>query len=304
MAQQHQQAHQIHDIPILGKVCKTARKKIRLQFLDVHSNILGFTLHRRHFPMASSPFLIDALVAQPAETAAWLERCLHDSCDAVACDVASAIAALKLARDLALKQCRASARSQAKLGAAAAEGCRNAAAALDAIASLCGSASLEAAITAALEEGRRGRTLHLNFQPVHCHRRLDVDVDADAGGLDFGQWVDIAALDGCQFVCAVNKDKNVPARGQRAFTVRVDVMAPDSTLVATLHLPPDAVAINIHGDDAATWTWTCTDSRIVVAYTAAPQAAEVAHTVHVYVLGTAVFTQRLVMDCAFACLCT
>ena len=72
--------------------------------------------------MANATFLLDALVAQPAETAAWLEQCFHHSCDVVASDVASAIAAVKLARDLGIKQCRASARAQAKLATAAAEG--------------------------------------------------------------------------------------------------------------------------------------------------------------------------------------
>ena len=80
---------------------------------------------------------------------------------------------------------------------------------------------------------------------------------------------------------------------QCAFTVHVNVTAVDSALVAVLHPPPDAVTVTVHGDEAATWTYT--DSRIVVTCTAASQAAEVDATVHVYVLGTAVFTQRLVM---------
>ena len=236
-----------------------------------------------------------------------LEKCFQDSCDAVATDVASAIAAVNLACDLGIKHCRALVHTAAKLATAAVEGFRNVAAGLDSIASLCASAmattvdSIEASFAAALEEGRRARQLHLNFQAVNHRRWLaELDVDADAGGLDFKQCVDVPSLDGCQFVCAVDKDKDLTwPRGQRAFTVRVDVMTPYSALVAALHPPPDAVTVGIHGDDTA--TWTCAQRPdgcgIVVAYTAGLQAAEVELTVHVYVLGTAVFTHRLVMEC-------
>ena len=138
----------------------------------------------------------------------------------------------------------------------------------------------------------------------------DMNVDADAGGLDFGQWVDIVALDGCQFACVVDKGKDKDnfswPRGRHSFTLHASAMTPDSALPAKFWLPPDAVAIHIHGDDAAACTWTCAqhpDGRgIVATYTAASQAAEVQLTVHVF--GTAVFTQRLVMDCAFARLFT
>ena len=269
--------------------------------------------------MATATFLVDALVAQPAETAAWLEQSLHSSCDAVASDVASAITALKLARDLGIKQCRASALAQTKLGTAAVEGSRNVAAGLDAIASLCGSALTSSheikAAKAALEEGRRGRHLVLELQQAanpcwSADSDMNVDADADAGGLDFGQWVDVQILDGCQFACVLDKGKDKDnfswPRGRHSFTLHASATTPDSTLPAQFWLPPDAVAIHIHGDDAATCTWTCAqhpDGRgIVATYTAASQAAEVELTVHVF--GTAVFTQRLVMDCAFARLFT
>ena len=267
--------------------------------------------------MANATFLLDALVAQPAESAAWLERCLHDSCDAVATDFASVITALKLARDSCARQTRALVRTAAKFVTASREGLRNVAAALDAIASLCGSTpvgDVEAAIAAALEEGRRARQLALDLQQAAnpCWSAdSDMNADADAGGLDFGQWVDIVALDGCQFACVVDKGKDKDKgltwpRGRHSFTLHANAMTPDSALPAKFWLPPDAVAMNIHGDDTATCTWTCAqhpDGRgIVATYTAASQAAEVQLTVHVF--GTAVFTQRLVMDCAFARLFT
>ena len=264
--------------------------------------------------MANATFLLDALVAQPAETVAWLERCLHDSCDAVASDVASAITALKLARDSCARQTRALVRTAAKFVTASREGLRNVAAALDAIASLCGSALASShGIEAALEEGRRGCHLVLELQQAAnpCWSAdSDMNVDADAGGLDFGQWVDIVALDGCQFACVVDKGKDKDnfswPRGRHSFTLHASATTPDSTLPAQFWLPPDAVAIHIHGDDTAACTWTCAqhpDGRgIVATYTADPQAAKVELTVHV--LGTAVFTQRLVMDCAFARLFT
>ena len=139
--------------------------------------------------MANATFLLDALVASPDKTLAWLEQCFQDSCERVATDVASAITALKLARELHVKQCRASARAQAKPATAAVEGFRNVAAGLDTIASLCASAMAAPVdgVEAALEEGRRGRTLHLNFQAVYRrHWSVESDVNADAGGLDFG----------------------------------------------------------------------------------------------------------------------
>ena len=165
---------------------------------------------------------------------------------------------------------------------------------------------IEAAVKAGLAEGRRARQLVLALQPVRCRScsvELDVDVDVNGGGLDdhyFRQWVDIAALDGCQFACVVGNDKGKGVtwpRGQHSFTLQANVMMPDSTqIVAALHLPPEAVKVVIHGDDTA--TWTCAqhpDGRSIIAtYTAASQAAEVELTVHV--LGTAVFTQRLVMN--------
>ena len=155
--------------------------------------------------MANATFLQDALVAQPAESAAWLEQCLHDSCDAVASDVASAITALKLARDLAIKHCA------------------------------------------------QGWFLALQAVSDHCWLAgLDV-VDADAGGLDFKRWVDTVALDGRQFVCAVDNDNGLTLpRGQHSFTARVNVITPDSTVLAVLHLPAGAVTVGIHGDDTAT----------------------------------------------------
>ena len=258
--------------------------------------------------MANTTFLMDALVARPAETLTWLQACFDRSCERVAVDVACAIAAVNLARDSCVRQCRASARAQAKLATAAHEGFLNVAAGLDAIASLSASAlastldGVEDAgkVKAAFAEGRRGLQLRVTFQAVKYRRwSVESDVDVDAGGLDFKRWMDVPTLDGCQFVCAVDKDndKDVPAacvswpRGQRVFTVRVNVMTPVSTLLAVLHLPPEAVTVGIHGDDTATWTFT--GSHIVVAYTAVSQAVEVELAVHV--LGTTVFTQRLVM---------
>ena len=260
--------------------------------------------------MENRGFLLDALLTCPAETSAWLQTCTEDSCERVAADVASAITSLKLAQESGVRQCRASVRTAAKFVTASREGLRNVAAALDAIASLCASAlasshEIEAA-KAALEEGRRGRTLASDLQQAAkpCwSAELDVDADADAGGPDFKQWADIVALDGRQFVCAVDNDRGKDtacatwARGQHSFIVRVNVMTVDlKKILAVLHLPPDAVTVGIHGDDTA--TWTCAqhpDGRGVIAtYTAAPQAVEVELTVHV--LRTAVFTQRLVME--------
>ena len=99
--------------------------------------------HHKSAPMANATFPLDALVASPPESLAWLEQCFQDSCDAVASDIASAIAAVNLARDLAIKQCRTSARAHAKSVTATHEGLRNVAVALDAIASLCASTSVD-----------------------------------------------------------------------------------------------------------------------------------------------------------------
>ena len=262
--------------------------------------------------MATATFLLDALVASPTETLAWLEQCCADSCELVAMGVASVIVAMNVARESDITQCRALARAQTKLATATLEGLRNVAAGLDAIASLCASATASTpannveAATAALAEGRRGRRLVLDLQadwdamPNHCWSTLSL---TDVGALDvyFNQWVDVPTLDGCQFICVVCKDKYVhmPAecwpRGQRAFTLRVNVITVRSKeILAALRLRPDAVAVAVHGDDTATWTCAqCPDEcGILVTYTAASQVAEVELTVHV--LGTAVYKCRLV----------
>ena len=283
---------------------------------------MGFTAQKS--AMANTTFLLDALVASPAETLAWLKVCCAHSCDLVATDVSSAVATVNLAHNLGIKQCRALAHTEAKAIAAARESCRNVAAGLDAIASLCASAMSAQdvqGIKPALEEGRRGRQLVLALQPVK-HRCWLAGLDADAGGRElklegisvgvgagpddavaldvyFKQWVDVPTLDGYQFVCVVDKGKD-PAcwpRGQHSFTLHVNVMAVDSTLVAVLRLPPEAAAVAMHGDDTA--TWTCAQHPdgfgIEITYTAAAQAAEV--EIAVYALGAAVFYRRLVSAC-------
>ena len=292
----------------LGNGCKKRKAVESGLSQNFGKSFLGLTFcsATKRLPMANTTFLLDALVVQPAETLAWLQVCCDHSCDAVASDVASAMTALNLTRDLGIKQCRTSARAQAKLATAALEGLRNVAAALDAIASLCASAmaasadSAEAAFAAALEEGRRARHLVLALQGVHCHGwSVESDVNADVGelGLHFQQWVDIAALAGCQLACVVDQDKDKGLtwpRGQHSFTLHANVMTPDLTTLPTFWLPHGAVTVDIHGDDRA--TWTCAQHQdgcgVVITYTAAWECAEVQLTVHA--LGAAMFTQRLV----------
>ena len=198
-------------------------------------------------------FLREALVTSPVETSAWLQMCCANSCDVVATDVASAIAAVRLAREFSATQCRASARAQAKLATAAVEGLRNVVAGLDAVTSLCASAMASAdnakATNAGLEEARRACQLVLDLQSAtdglhHPWSVAGLDVDlhgqvgaastlervelADAGvllELHFKRWLDVLpSNDDCRFTCVVDKG-NVHAcwpRGRHSFTLHAN----------------------------------------------------------------------------------
>ena len=285
--------------------------------------------------MANADFLLDAFVATPAETLEWLEQYFHDSCDVVVTEASSVISALKLTHNLGVRQCRASVDATAKSIAAVREGLRGASAALNATAALCASAMAFHdlnTVKAALEEGRRGRQLVLNFQAAtdaFYHNlamlRLDVDVDVDgggAGGLEedatgilfedvvvreryFKQWVDISTSDGCGFVCKIDNRLACFPRGRHSFTLHANIMSrsePGCELVdsgpgplTALPLVPADVIIDIHGDASA--TYTCTrhpdGCGVVVAYTVAYGPDDV--EIVVRVLGAAVFTQCLVI---------
>ena len=179
-----------------------------------------FIVHNNYTSeMENAGLLLDALVASPVRTLERLEQHCHHSCQVVGMDVSSAIGALRLARESGVRRCHTLVNTTAKFVAAVREGFRNAAAGLDAVASLCASAMAfhdAGAAKAALAEARRERQLVSDLQAATDVRSHYWAVDVhDAGVLEhhFKQCVDVPIFHDCQFVCEVDKGKVFLAAG-------------------------------------------------------------------------------------------